>query len=315
MIKYLCEGCKFLGIHNFCEYKNNLLYCKLCSNSDNVSIKNTFSTFSKSGYCCKYCKRFIPNPLNNQDYIICPYDCIFSGRFRNLKKQNCESLELDDNSTSLNKSKEYIAVENAIESRISYYNYVSTIEFTKHHKLSVLESFLFYLKNNQDDLINYLFFNKRGINIQNKIYKKYISILELKLPISFKKNKKTYIINSLFDSNIEIFSGLSNFETIVKNGIIDNKTKEIYVGGRSGFYTKPYFIGKLVDVVDIQTKSSILNAVKDYNFNNIFINEKFNDRKVNVIHLRTMPHYQGGGMTYVNRMKNEIVGILKEDNV
>jgi hypothetical protein len=66
--------------------------------------------------------------------------------------------------------------------------------------------------------------------------------------------------------------------------------------------------------IDIQDKSflnddkkSILNDVLEYSFSKIKLSKTPPNTKVQVIHLRVPPHYQMGGMVYLNRIRRKIV--------
>jgi hypothetical protein len=86
---------------------------------------------------------------------------------------------------------------------------------------------------------------------------------------------------------------------------IPNLTKEIYVGGRSGYYCQPYYMGKLVEVNNALTGESLLGNVREYSCIKIYMDplKVTPGTKVQVKHLRIPPHYQMGGFVYVNRLK------------
>jgi hypothetical protein len=88
---------------------------------------------------------------------------------------------------------------------------------------------------------------------------------------------------------------------------IKNNTKEFYIGGRKAVYTQPYYIGKLLNVIDKTTKKSLISNVSDYSFSKIRIKDIKPGTEVNVTHLRIPPHYQMGGMVYINRIRKRIV--------
>lgn len=318
---YLCPGCKFLGKISVCTLKQNLLFCNQCATSDIYSFKTIFSIHSQSGFKCKDCKNFIPKPNNNKTSIICPYpNCLFAGSFLDLKFMKHPYYEnnnlVNDNNHYTIKNDNYQLVESAINDRLNYYLYISNIDYTRYHKVSMLESFNNILKNDSQSMIDYLLLQSKSCKIQNKIYKNYISNLESKITISFKKKKCQYFIKSLLDPNLGIFSGISKFDATINNGIIQNGTNEIYVGSRSGYYSQPYYIGKLLDVIEISSNKSVLDKVKDYNFTKIFIDKSLDGMKVNVTHLMIPPHYNIGGMSYLNRIRSELSDILtvKDNN-
>jgi hypothetical protein len=88
---------------------------------------------------------------------------------------------------------------------------------------------------------------------------------------------------------------------------IKNNTQEFYIGNRKGAYAKPYYMGKLLSVINKDTKEPILNNVVEYSFNKIKLKNVPPGTKVIIKHLRVPPHYQMGGMVYVNRIRKKIV--------
>jgi hypothetical protein len=85
-------------------------------------------------------------------------------------------------------------------------------------------------------------------------------------------------------------------------------TTELYIGGRKGSYCRNFYIGKLLDVVDIDRNVSIMNSVDDYNFFSINMkNDIKPGTKVYVKHLRVPPHYQMGALVHINRARKSIV--------
>jgi len=66
-------------------------------------------------------------------------------------------------------------------------------------------------------------------------------------------------------------------------------------------------MGKLLSVVDKKTKVSLMNRVEEYSFSKIKMKNVKIGTQVVVSHLRIPPHYQMGGMVYVNRIRKKIV--------
>lgn len=152
-----------------------------------------------------------------------------------------------------------------------------------------------------EQMVDY-FFNKKKQGLQHKIFQQFVLLLEQSIPFSYIKNKTQYTVNSLLDPNLSIFDGISNFSSKINNNKIKNETKELYIGGRNGFYSRPYYIGKLLDIT--HNSNSILNKVIEYGFSEIKIKEE--NLPVKITHLRIVPHYQLGGMLYLNRLKTKI---------
>jgi hypothetical protein len=144
--------------------------------------------------------------------------------------------------------------------------------------------------------------------MQHKIFQEFVKLLEESLPFSFKKNGKMYEVKTLTDENLCIFDGVSEFTASVdERREIPNETQELYVGGRKGSYCRSFYIGKVLDIIDIDSQKSILDQMKEYTFFKIAMSDAINPgQKVMVKHLR-IPHYQMGGMVYLNRIRRNIV--------
>jgi hypothetical protein len=63
----------------------------------------------------------------------------------------------------------------------------------------------------------------------------------------------------------------------------------------------------LINIFDKSNNESLLSNVTDYTFSKIKLKEVIPGTKVSVSHLRIPPHYQMGGMVYVNRIRKKIV--------
>jgi hypothetical protein len=187
------------------------------------------------------------------------------------------------------------------------YNDISyqSLNFTIKHKQLVYVSFKNLLQKYPDQMEQYLLFKSRTGGFQHKIFQEYISLLEKSFPFFILKNKKMIKISSLLDDNLSLFDGISHFDakTDLKSEI-KNNTQEIYIGNRKSSYIKPFYIGKLLDV-KIQN-NSIMDKVVEYSFSKIKLKDINPNTSVKVSHLRVPPHYQMGGMVYVNRIRKKI---------
>lgn len=159
-----------------------------------------------------------------------------------------------------------------------------------------------------EEMMAYLVHENRNGGLQHKIFQEFVRLLDGSLPFKFVKNGKNYEIKTLLDPSLCIFPGESVFTTeVTSDFVIENKTEEIYVGARKGFYCKPYYLGKLLDVtVD---GNSAMNAVDEYTFFKVILKKGSiaPGTKVTVRHLRVPPHYQMGGMVHLNRIRRNIV--------
>lgn len=167
------------------------------------------------------------------------------------------------------------------------------------------------LNSQPENLIKYILGSRSG-GFQSKIFQEYIFLLEKSIPFTFSKCKKNYIVSSLLDEKLSLFDGISSFEGIIDDKLfIKNNTKEFYIGGRTGSISQPYYIGKILNILDKDTKLSLLDNLCEYSFLRIKMKNISPGTEVIVNHLRVPPHYQMGGMVYVNRVRKEIVDSIE----
>ena len=344
-IEYICPACSYL--EKDCSILNlNILFkcdeckCELNNTTDpkQLALFEMFYRHNKSGYHCTDCKRFIPHPLDNSSIISCPYfDCLFVGPISNLSKMNHptsksnpERLILDISQESGSSLKNNIVsnevdiheqleiaeelqkkldiLKDIIETQSNNVPY-SSADATIKHKQYVYKAFSNLLDEFPIEMSNYLFNSSdSNMGFQHKVFQEYIKLLENSFPFFITKNKKLHKINDLLDDNLCLFDGISIFDGIVNDKMsIKNETKEFYIGGRKATYTKPFYIGKLLNIIQSDTKSSLMHQVKDYSFSKVRVHDIDPGTKVTVTHLRVPPHYQMGGMVYVNRIRKKIV--------
>jgi hypothetical protein len=184
----------------------------------------------------------------------------------------------------------------------------SSSDFTVKHKLLVYQSFDNLLKSHPDEMVDYLLNKSRSGGFQHKVFQEYIKLLEASLPYNIKKSNKLYKIESLLDDNLNLFDGISTFEAIVTDKLeIKNNTQEYYIGGRKASYAKPFYIGKVLSILEKRSGAPLMHKIKEYSFSKIKLKEVDPSIEVVVTHLRIPPHYQMGGMVYVNRVRKKIV--------
>lgn len=330
--KYLCPGCLFINKKTIL-FGSKYLKCSQCTNQGKQTLDLKWIRFYKSfechnisGFKCKDCLRFIPSNLSKDNNIICPYlDCIFEGKTSDLKKMHhpsdqqeepkvCLEPVIDSNSNSdTNETINISNIKSIIEYESNHLAYTSC-NFTVKHKMLVYQAFSNLLQQFPKEMNDYLINNSRSGGFQHKIFQEYISLLESSLPFVVRKNKKVIRIDNLLHESLCLFDGISTFNATVINDIIKNNTQEYYIGNRKASYSKPYYIGKLLNIIDLTNNRSILNNVTEYSFSKIKLSDIDNSTPVVVTHLRIPPHYQMGGMVYVNRIRKQIVDSLKENS-
>lgn len=321
---YTCPACTFLQKTSYLT-GSKLLSCHTCSfelnKSNNIKLIDFYKKFaihSVNGYRCCECDNFIPASIIKNEHVICPYlNCTFVGSVSNLKKmrhpaeiENKKETLTEPNSSQCT-DKQIQLIRDIIEYQSNNLSFTKC-NFTLQHKLLVYKAFNILLDKFPEQMKQYLLGSRTG-GFQHKIFQTYIGLLEKALPISILKNKKVSIISNLLDDNLCLFDGISIFQSTVNNGIIKNNTQEFYVGGRKAHYAKPFYIGKLLDVIDISNNVSLSDNILEYSFSKIKIKNVPDSTLVRVSHLRIPPHYEMGGMVYVNRIRKNIVNQLKNN--
>lgn len=350
-VEHLCPGCLFLGKNSIVQYNNYVFKCETCTDElkeaidpKKVLFYRTFFRYNKQGYRCEECERFVPHPMDDSPTITCPYfDCTFVGSWSFLKRMYHPSTQINKELAILDAEKlsggtmhDSIVGDDAsaqikLEIEEELQNNVATLleiidfqrnsvpysssDFTVKHKILVYNAFENLLRRYPADMVSYLMKEGSGYSgFQAKVFQEYIRLLEEAIPFSFKKGKEVYKVESLLDHNLTLFDGISTFEGIVNDkGTVKNETTEFYVGGRKGAVAKPYYIGKLLNVVDRKTKEILTDKVIEYTFSIIKMRDIVPGTFVTVTHLRAPPHYQMGGMAYVNRIRKKIVERAKNN--
>jgi len=332
---FICPGCLFLGKQNLLINQSDLI-CQECldcykKTDDPKWIKffTTFKKHAKIGFRCIDCSRFIPQPFSKSTDIICPYiDCLFVGSSNDLKKMihpnsdskienfktikenfhlNNEINVLDNTEISEEMKLKIKTITEVIDQQISAIHWDS-FNFNVKHKLFAYQAFKKIIEQCPIEMSSYLLEKSRSGGFQHKLFQEYVSILESNLPLIYKKNNEVFSIQSLLDSKLSLFDGISSFEGQINNkGVIKNNTQEIYIGGRKASYVKPFYIGKLLNVVLSDTDEPIMHLVESYSFSRIKLTSIPKSLKVKVSHLRIAPHYQMGAMVYINRARTHII--------
>lgn len=335
---YICPACKYNSGFQILKSYPKKVVCNICQNILNSTtskwedfLYKTFAEHSRKGYRCNDCDKFIPENklLAPSDQIICPYpDCVFVGKVSELKimrhpfiKTTLEAATLkeemlaDENFNTdtgilvKENVEEYLSVLNeCINSQIAIVKYNSN-ESTIVSKLSMYEAYKNIISKFPEEMISYLINLNSNMKIQHIIFQEFVSVLESKIPFSYKTNGKIVEIKSIMDDNLCIFNGITSFNAVVdEKREIPNLTEELYVGGRKGTYCKPYYIGKILDVIDIDKNISILSSLDKYNFFRLFMKNNINPgTNVKIIHAKIPPHYSMGSMVYLNRARRAIV--------
>lgn len=315
-------------------------------NPEKLNLYVTFAQHNRKGYRCGDCERFIPEPMSDNSILSCPYtDCIFSGKISELEEMRHPTIRGNYDITALDSpvgkfgSTSTLTLKDSLSD--SRGNDTSStgmrlqLNEDVQHQMSILQktisdqkTALAYRSNDStlllkqlmytayqniivrqpEEMLAYLVHQTRNGGLQHKIFQEFIRLLEANLPFTYTKNGKTKEIKTLLHPSLCIFQGESVFDSVVESDHrIDNKTQEIYVGSRKGFYCRPYYLGKLLDVSDCSGQS-LMSSVEEYTFFKIIMKKDIPaGKEVKVRHLRVPPHYQMGAMVHLNRIRRTIV--------
>jgi len=337
----ICPGCKHIGNRSFLNPEDKALKCDTCfkeiarlpteilllkdkldkdiQDRQNIElfesrlrIHKAFALHSKKGYRCPDCFRFLPESLNGEYGISCPFnDCEYFGKVNKLESMphpvsmcqrsmislqsvpskmvgsaESQHRELQDifKAENINPDvkmeiNETFGVEleqliSVISDQIKSVKRVNS-SGTMTQKLLMYEAYQNILKISPEEMVSYLVHRKQSTDlpIQSRVYQEYIKLMEETLPVTLKINNKNHIICDLLDPNLQLFDGKSEFEAEVDyNYIIPNKTSETYVGGVNFKDYGPCFIGMIIDLIDKNTNKSIKSSIKNYTFSQINVN-------------------------------------------
>jgi len=292
------------------------------------------------------CARFIPESLNGRFGIECPYqDCSFFGKVESLGVMShpsalthrqmlslnqplashnnnnagvqasfqdifeAEMVMADEQiSISQNYQKEYLILLSVIESQIESVKRMNNYG-TRVQKLLMYEAFKSMCHKNPDEMVSYLVHLKQNTDapIQVRIFQEYICLVEEALPFVIERRGEKIEIFSISDANLGLFMGLSTFDAVVEEGgKIPNNTIETYAGSRQFKHYGSCFIGKLVDVVNVDTGESLGSHVKGNSFIDIDT-DLAPGTNVRVTHYRIPPHYEMGSLVYLQRIRRHLV--------
>jgi hypothetical protein len=182
-------------------------------------------------------------------------------------------------------------------------------QVTMTQKLAMYNAFDQLTKSCPEEMVHYLVHLRQNSDsqIQVRIFQAFIRNLEDALPFEIKKDGELKEIVSISDPELNLFAGVSEFTATVKNnGSIPNNTIETYTGGREFTSFGAYFLGKLVSVTDKKTGRCLMNQVTSHTFGRIDSTIK-PETEVVVKHLRVPPHYELGGMVFLQRIRRSLV--------
>jgi hypothetical protein len=362
----VCPACKVYGRKEFLVQESKLWRCGHCTNEEvrlgdeiggskgstldlqaRYRLVRMFSVHSRKGKRCPDCNRFIPQSIDNEFNIACPYpDCIFIGDYSKLEDMNhpvslmfrrISSLDAETGpesatgATGTNNlhnmvaenvanpevqmdvyeqySKEKDILLSVIDDQLTTVKRMNS-ETTLVQKVLMYEAYKIMIDKYPEEMVSYLVHRKQlsDFPIQARIFQEYVSLVENYLPFTMIKGGEKIHICSLIDPNLSLFLGKSVYEAYVdENGIIPNKTKEEYVGGRKFKNYGPCFIGRLIDVINVENGKSILNNVKEYGFVNIKTDGVDPGIHVEVSHFRIPSHYEMDSLVFLQRIRRQIV--------
>lgn len=246
----------------------------------------------------------------SMDSPICKSDSDGTATLSDITYSKNQILQDDILQVKQESEKEFFILLQSIEELISIMKRQST-SATKRQKILMLEAYKNLCNQMPQEMVSYLVHRKQSSEtpLQSRIFQEYVSLIENSLPFHLKKGDKKTLIMSLTDENLNLFLGQSQYDSVVgMNNIIPNETKEIYIGDRTHKHYGPCFIGKIIDVIDLDTNQSLIKDVESYSFVQIVMHARVRvGTRVRVIHFRIPCHYETKHMVYAQRMRRSIV--------
>lgn len=324
----ICPGCLYMNKKVQVEVHKKVYRCFECEKAkshDHAKYLNSiFCFYYNRGVSCPGCNRFVPYRMDMSWNMQCPYeDCLLTFQRKDAKRaehpiiKSIRSPNIFDydaicglkDTGQIELENTISTIESILESEISRLSYGN---FTSAAKIKMAEAFISILKRNTNSMLSYLINKSRAEKIQHKIFQEYVSLVEKSLPFQIRKNRKKRTIESLLDEEFNLFYGISEFESCIENYEVKNKTKEtFFIGGKD----TPFYIGKLLDVIDCETNESVMNLVDEYSFFKVKFNSKCKSKRVIVRHMRIPPHYQMGHMVYLNKTRKLLSDSLEKLNL
>lgn len=302
-----------------------------------------FSFHSRKGKKCIVCKRFVPNSIINKIHM-CPYeDCWYAGDFSDAKEGKhpvgiyARPLMSIDSATSNDYEKtfsfhnvladesptahDHLEMRERINNEKKLLDDVINLQIkalnrncssgTKVQKRLMYQAFKNIIERYPEEMISYLVHLKQSTDLplQAIIFQEYVRLMEDYLPFTLTKGGKKYEIFSLTDPNLALFLGESIYQAQVEEDFtIPNLTKEEYIGNRGFKNYGPCFLGKIINITNLETKESILHEMESYSFIKINMSQRVKPRTpVEVKHFRILPHYEMHSMVYLQRIRRHIV--------
>lgn len=317
---------------------------------ESIGLK-VFSLHSRAGYRCPDCSRFLPrNSQRNSQTdgsIACPFvHCNFLGKVETLIPMSHPTGIRTRSQFSLNQQvgetdtaptfQEMLADEATLdietqivleEKTIQEFKVLNEViqeqldqairnddERAKLQKVTMYRAYQEMIKKYPDDLLAHLVHGKMRTDyaLHARIFQQYADLIIDQLPMSLIKNKKKINIVELTDPNLGLFLGISTFQAKVSQSQIQNLTTEMYVGSRLFNNYGPCFFGKIIDIIEVETKKSLKDRIKDYSFSEIKMSGVEDGTVVEVQHYRIASHYEVGSLAYLQKVKKNICNRVKK---
>lgn len=343
----ICPACRHYGNREYLIYESGHLRCPECtervSKGAREVMRKVFAFHSRKGHRCPECERFIPHSFVDGQYSLsCPYDdCLWFGTRNELSPMAHPlgltneplvslSTPVDPPSGKVNSDwQDYfksndVDAEIHIESQQVWSNEAKVLREVLETQLNrarrqnpgrafkrllMYQAFCNLTDRCPEEMVSYLVHRKHSGDqpIQARIFQEFARLVENELPFVITKGGKQYEIESLLDPKLDLFLGVSEFVTEVReNGVIPNHTKETYIGGREMKDFGPCFIGLLIGLENATNGICLMDRVRHYTFSQIRTGLP-PGMSVRVKHYRIPSHYEMNGLVPLQRIRRRVV--------
>lgn len=318
--EYKCVACNYYGQKNviLSALDSKTLYCNNCANemlyvepSKKLDFLQAFQTFSKKGFTCNHCKRFVPQSHLDHSKN-CPYpNCgkeITEFNKTNFKKSQLKQIYVSDEYIYNNATYDDVSYDKANEELLLDQIHILIEEAlvecrdkcpinSKNHCL--YQAFLNTLNDHPDEFCFYIVNGKKNskIPIQASIYQRFCDLIEA--------NRQDVQVKDL-----NLFNGYRRFWGFVEN---DNKIRyslqEILINGEWVKDTDKSFIAKIDKIITEEDKD-ITNEVSHYSFSNIHFNDSIKPLTNCCVYYNSIfPSHTKENMIAMQRIKKQITDL------
>lgn len=308
----ICPGCFYNGTESILKIRSRSYTCEVCS-QDTSKFSKLFHKFTKNGFGCDSCNRFIPKSIKDNE---CPYsDCkkqisktktkVLNTKklYRTASLDNIQ-LQSDNNYSSLINEKFIDNIQevliNCIDELQSELNKSDVRGFLK--RKIILQTIKDYIQKDCMSYLEFLILHSKINNITSYIIQNYTKYINNLLPLKIIDNKQIKIISTLEEFDKDIFLGEYEF-----NSTVDSRDNILNIDTSNSDVKNS--IGYIKDI--ICNNKSIKDDIIKYSFEYIKLNKGYYNNKVNVKFYAINADASNARVSMIRRINKDLKNKIK----